>query len=148
MASTIPCLRPFLAGFATNYGAMGVDTVIAGSQVGNSSGHRGEKGSSNFAMMSMQSSSAGPLPATGKGKGRMSRSQRRLSDNDRGMRSDHPTHRTSISHETVHGGKGADASSVSSDNSTRMIIKKEVQWHVNSDSVSRDAMYDTQGRRQ
>ena len=28
MAATIPCLRPFLAGFTTNYGAMGHDTVM------------------------------------------------------------------------------------------------------------------------
>lgn len=28
MAATIPCLRPFLAGFVTNFGAMGGDTVI------------------------------------------------------------------------------------------------------------------------
>jgi hypothetical protein len=31
MASTIPCLRPFLASFFTGFGAMGHETVIAGS---------------------------------------------------------------------------------------------------------------------
>lgn len=144
MASTIPCLRPFLAGFTTNYGAMGVDTVIAGSHIGSSSGHREKGGSSNFAMTSMQSTNDN----THKGKGRMIRSSQRHSNNDRGLRSDNPHHRTSISHETVDGGKGADAVSVSSDNSTKMIIKKEVQWRVNSDTVPPNAMYDIEGRRQ
>nr|POE62543.1 hypothetical protein CFP56_69879 [Quercus suber] len=34
MAATIPCLRPFLAGFVTNYGAMGGGTIMNGSQIG------------------------------------------------------------------------------------------------------------------
>ena len=68
MASTIPCLRPFLASFFTGFGAMGGETVIAGSQVGSGSGSggnsRGEKGggsgsagSGSYALGSMQSSS-------------------------------------------------------------------------------------------
>ena len=52
MASTIPCLRPFLASFFTGFGAMGGETIIAGSQVGNSH-EKGSKGS--YAMGSMQS---------------------------------------------------------------------------------------------
>lgn len=150
MASTIPCLRPFLAGFNTNYGAMGGETVIAGSQVGNSSGHQ-EKGggsSSNYAMGTMESANAGTPPGTAKGKNRMLSSQRRQSTYDNGLRSNHPTHKTSISHETMHGGRSADAASVSSDNSTKMIIKKEVEWHVNSsDSGPVDARYNITGGR-
>jgi hypothetical protein len=183
MASTIPCLRPFLASFFTGFGAMGGETVIAGSQVGSSRASRGEKGSSSYAMGSMQSSSGDSSSATAaakkKSEKRRSRSgqttvgayvrdrEDRERDNFGQNRQNHAqvTHepaqslqppprsttpssysaaaaaavnypsskRTTMSTMMGAGPSVADVSSIASNESQRMIIKKEVQWHVGSE---------------
>jgi hypothetical protein len=178
MASTIPCLRPFLASFFTGFGAMGGETIIAGSQVGSSSNSRGEKGGS-YALGSLQSSSgdSGTAAAAKRSSKRRSRSgqttvgayirEREREDRERDnfgrarqntAQVSHvpaPPRATTPSSFSVAGngpsskrttmmtmmtgasgaGQAADASSVvSNDNeSQRMIIKKEVQWHVGSE---------------
>lgn len=142
MASTIPCLRPFLASFFTGFGAMGGETVIAGSQVGNSR----EKSGHTYAMGSMQSSESeqrrskrrsrhqshrhAPPPTSG--------SSLRVDRDLDNFGNDLQNHAmvTTLTNSDVNpdSGRGAaDASSVTSNDSTRMIIKKEVQWHVDSE---------------
>lgn len=189
MASTIPCLRPFLASFFTGFGAMGGETVIAGSQIGSHSGNsRGEKGGS-YALDSLQSSGGDSSSAAGKKSGNSSNNKRRsrtgqttvgayVRDRDNHHRErdnfgNNRQNRAQISHEpastlplpprattpssfstaaaagnpsskhsstmlTMMGGSGqglaaADASSIASNESQRMIIKKEVQWYVDSE---------------
>lgn len=133
VAATIPCLRPFLAAFVTNYGAMGGDTILGGSYV-ISAHHKESKGSgASFAMRSLDSAKRAAnrsekrpvqqLPVTGAAGG-----------NADTLRPDQVSNRISAGH-----GKGHhaahDASSVGSDESTRgMIIKKEVAWQVDSQS--------------
>jgi hypothetical protein len=163
MASTITCLRPFLASFFTGFGAMGGETVIAGSQVGSGSHSRGGKGGSSYALGSMQSSSGDSSSATAakRSSKRRSRSgqttigaymRERERDNFRQNRQNH----AQVSHEPARvttptrfsatanaskrttmgaGPLAAEVSSIASNDneSQRMIIKKEVQWHVGSE---------------
>lgn len=145
MASTIPCLRPFLASFFTGFGAMGGETVIAGSQVGNSGSNSREK--SAYALGSMQSADS----ATRRGEiakekrrsrsGLVMRGGRESRDLDNfGNDAQNQAH---ISHDTT-GSSGrtavptaaGEAASIASNESTKMIITKEVQWHVNSERGS------------
>lgn len=55
VAATIPCLRPFLAAFITNYGAMGGDTIMHGSHIVSNSRAKDSKGSgsTSFALHSL-----------------------------------------------------------------------------------------------
>lgn len=131
MASTIPCLRPFLASFFTGFGAMGGETVIAGSQVGNSR----EKSSYALGSMESQQSAAARRekrrsrggPGAGLGLRSANRKSREL-DNFGNERQN----RAHVSSDT--GGSSrmmaADASSIASNESQKMIIKKEVEWVV------------------
>lgn len=182
MASTIPCLRPFLASFFTGFGAMGGETVIAGSQVGSSSNSRGEKGGS-YALGSMQSSSGDSSSATAAAKRnskRRSRSgqttvgayirerEREDRERDRDNFGQNRQNHAQVSHDPISlpprattpssflsvaangnasrrttmstmmmgaGPSAADVSSIASNDneSQRMIIKKEVMWHVGSE---------------
>jgi hypothetical protein len=148
MASTIPCLRPFLASFFTGFGAMGGETVIAGSQVGNSGSNSREK--SAYALGSMQSGS-------GSGSGEKATEKRRsrsgglaVMRGGRGSRDldnfgNDAQNRAHVSHDTTGRSSrtavpstaaGADAVSIASNESTKMIITKEVQWHVDSERGS------------
>ena len=175
MASTIPCLRPFLASFFTGFGAMGGETVIAGSQVGSGSGShsRGEKGGSSYALGSMQSSSGDSSSAAGMAKKSKRRSRTGQTTvgayvRERDNFSNNRQNRAQVSHDpalvtapprattpssfsaatannaskhstmmtmmgTGSGLAAADASSIASNESQKMIIKKEVQWHVDSE---------------
>jgi hypothetical protein len=172
MASTIPCLRPFLASFFTGFGAMGGETVIAGSQVGSGSHSRGEKGSSSYALGSMQSSSGDSSSATAAGTTKKKSEKRRsrsgqttigayMRERERDNFGLNRQNHAQVSHETTipssltsnanansskrttmstmmtmgAGPSVADVSSIASndDESQRMIIKKEVQWHVGSE---------------
>jgi len=163
MASTIPCLRPFLASFFTGFGAMGGETVIAGSQVGSGSHSRGEKGGSSYALGSMQSSSGDSSSATAakRSSKRRSRSgqttigaymRERERDNFGQNRQNHaqvlheparvttPTGFSATANASRRttmgvGPSAAEGSSIASNDneSQRMIIKKEVQWHVGSE---------------
>jgi len=125
MASTIPCLRPFLASFFTGFGAMGGETVIAGSQVGNS------REKSSYALGSMQSAESAARREKRKSRGlRGGRRSSRDLDNF-GNDSQNQAH---VSHDTGNSSRtAADAASITSNDSTKMIIKKEVQWHVDSE---------------
>lgn len=122
-AATIPCLRPFLAGFVTNYGAMGGSTVIDGSQVGTGSG---KDPSDSYALMSVASGAR-----NGPSERQRSRSRPRSPDvGGSEFRPDRVRHECSVTH-----GKSRStmAGSVNSDESTQMIIKKEVQWYIDSE---------------
>lgn len=123
MASTIPCLRPFLASFFTGFGAMGGETVIAGSQVGNS------REKSAYALGSMQSAESSARRSKRRSRGL--RSARRNSRDNFG--NDSQNHAVVSTDAGGSSRTAADGSSVTSNDSTRMIIKKEVQWHVDSE---------------
>ncbi|KAF2724726.1 hypothetical protein K431DRAFT_300604 [Polychaeton citri CBS 116435] len=157
MATTIPCLRPFLAGFITNFGAMGGETVMGGSQIGNSKEKSGSKSNSgngsragigseskgSFAMASLASAGEQDPANTNAGKKRKgkSRSQDRsaMAASFRPDLTNHEAHisrvptRTDASGAGATGATTADNSSISSHDSQRMIIRKEVEWQVESD---------------
>lgn len=147
MASTIPCLRPFLASFFTGFGAMGGETVIAGSQVGNSGSNSREK--SAYALGSMQSADS----ATRRGENAPAKEKRRsrsglvVMRGGRGSRDldnfgNDAQNQAHISHDTTGSSSrtavpaAGDAASIASNESTKMIITKEVQWHVDSERGS------------
>lgn len=142
MASTIPCLRPFLASFFTGFGAMGGETVIAGSQVGNSGSNSREK--SAYALGSLQSADS----ATRRGDKHRSRSGLmkmrggRASSRELDNFGNDAQNQAHISHDTTGSSSRTavpapgDAASIASNESTKMIITKEVQWHVDSERGS------------
>lgn len=118
MSATIPCLRPFLAGFVTNYGAMGGDTVMGGSHIG-ASGKRDQKGSKgSYAMDSV--SSGAEKSATKHEKG-----NREI--DEEAFRPDCNANQARVTHGSS---RGHDASSIGSNDSTKMIIKKDVTYEV------------------
>lgn len=133
VAATIPCLRPFLAAFVTNYGAMGGDTIMHGSHIGTSRA-KGSKGSNaaSFALQSLDSAKR----ALGRREKPAGSSVNRdpASMSAEGLRPDVVSNRVSAGH-----GKSLrvaqDAESVGSDESTRgMVIKKEVAWQIDTES--------------
>jgi hypothetical protein len=151
MASTIPCLRPFLASFFTGFGAMGGETVIAGSQVGNSGSNSREK--SAYALGSMQSGDSNGRKGEKATEKRRSRSSGQGLTVMRGGRGGNGSerdldnfgndaqNRAHVSHDTTGSSSrtavpAPDAISVASNESTKMIITKEVQWHVDSERGS------------
>jgi hypothetical protein len=126
MASTIPCLRPFLASFFTGFGAMGCETVIAGSQVGGGGSSSREKGSgSQYVLNSLQSAESKRLERERNNFGLERQNEARVGCG--------PGFDGSGMVRTAGGGT-MDASSIASNESTRMIITKEVQWHVDRES--------------
>lgn len=140
MASTIPCLRPFLASFFTGFGAMGGETVIAGSQVGNS------REKSSYALGSMQSADSEARRSKRRSRGaglrglRPSRRSSALPPRDENYTNHEAQSQARVTHDAdaASGSNrgttiAADASSLASNDSQRMIIKKEVQWHVDSE---------------
>lgn len=150
MASTIPCLRPFLAAFFTGFGAMGGETVIAGSQVGNS------REKSGYALGSMQSADSEGRRSKRRSRGaaglrslrpggRQPSMPRENYTNHEAQSQARVTHESPADAATTTSGSGsgrganiaADASSLASNDSQRMIIKKEVQWHVDSERGDR-----------
>ena len=146
MASTIPCLRPFLASFFTGFGAMGGETVIAGSQVGNS-GSNNSREKSAYALGSMQSAdrverakekrrSSRSMGLTMMRGGRSSRDLDNFGNDAQNQA--HVGHDTtgSSSRTAVPTVASGDAVSIVSNESTKMIITKEVQWHVDSERGS------------
>lgn len=127
MASTIPCLRPFLASFFTGFGAMGGETVIAGSQVGGSNSR--EK--SAYALGSMQSADSDVRRSKRRSRAaglRPSPRRDNFGNTEQGT-----SYVSAADGDASSSRAAADASSVTSNDSTRMIIKKEVQWHVDSE---------------
>lgn len=154
MASTIPCLRPFLASFFTGFGAMGGETVIAGSQVGNSGSNSREK--SAYALGSMQSGSGDSATGRAGEKATANQKEKRRSRSNgltmmrggRGSREldnfgNETQNQAHVSHDCTGGSSRTavptatrDAASIASNESTKMIITKEVQWHVNSERGS------------
>lgn len=131
MAATIPCLRPFLAGFITNYGAMGGETMIGGSQVGSGqkTGYKGTKGS--FAVTSVTSS--GAMSPTRQGKLPVHNADHEMQE---GMfRPDRAHNVSNVIHASSRGHH--DTSSIGSNESTRMIINKKVEFTVDSEGSSR-----------
>lgn len=141
LSATIPCLRPFLAGFVTNYGAMGGETVIGGSHIGTSSRNGAMKSKGSFAMTSMLSTGR---DATSRKHEKSAMRSTNRDVMDEGMfRPDQGHNESNVTHNAPR--RGHDASSISSNESTKMIIKKEVQYQV--DSESRDRPYDLEHNR-
>ena len=148
MASTIPCLRPFLASFLTGFGAMGGETVMAGSQVGNS-GSNNSREKSAYALGSTQSADRVEKAKEARRSSRsmgltMMRGGRGSRDLDNfGNDAQNQAH-VSTSHDTTGSSSrtavptvaSGDAVSIASNESMKMIITKEVQWHVDSERGS------------
>jgi len=127
MAATIPCLRPFLAGFATNYGAMGGHTVMGGSQIGTSRERTIKNTKSSFVLASL--ASRNEMSATRPGD---------CDPDERMFRPNRTGNQASVVHS--HKPRGNDASSIGSNESTKMIIKKDVTWQITEDSRSNSAL--------
>ncbi|KAM3421996.1 hypothetical protein BST61_g2373 [Cercospora zeina] len=130
MAATIPCLRPFIAGFVTNYGAMGRETVMGGSHIGGASRKDPEesKGSS-FAMSAITSKDRGKRALVMKEKRTKSANRHNMSGTspvEDKFRLDKGRNDTQVR-------GGYDARSIASDGSTKMIIKKQTHFHVGSE---------------
>lgn len=122
MSATIPCLRPFLANFSTNYGAMGGETVIGGSQIGTTK--RDPKGSKGSFVLSSVSNHE--LSTRGK--------EKTISDSDGSMNEQiFRPDRGQTNARCTHNSQAVDASSIGSNESQKMIIKKQVEYSVESD---------------
>ncbi|EME38969.1 hypothetical protein DOTSEDRAFT_160788 [Dothistroma septosporum NZE10] len=137
MSATVPCLRPFLAGFATNYGAMGGGTVIGGSQV--ASGAKKDQNESNSGSFHMGSlTSRSHFQSKHRRKllcDKMTRSRSRdmpSATEINSWRQVPANNRTTVTRGSqlvdLH-----DRSSVGSNDSTRLIIKKQVEFRVGSE---------------
>ncbi|KAK4495357.1 hypothetical protein PRZ48_013688 [Zasmidium cellare] len=136
ITATVPCLRPFLAGFTTNFGAIGSGTVLAGSQIGigGSKNSQSNSKSGSFALSSLASRNRISalkekiLPSS------QSTTNEDVREEDDSWRPDTRNVETTVTRGSSGNlnGMGNDASSVASDESTRMIIKKEVQFSVGS----------------
>ena len=130
VAATIPCLRPFLSAFVTNYGSMGGETIMGGSAIGGSVHVKGSKASkTSIALQSIDSARR----TTGTNEKTMD-STTSWHNGAATLRPDQVSNRFSVGH--VKGVRSDnDVSSVDSDESTRrMIIKKSVAWQVDSES--------------
>ena len=106
VSATIPCLKPFLNAFVTTYGAMGADTVIGRSRVGGTT-----KQSQADSRASRNSFALRTLRSGKHAMGTKNDSAIRTTNHD-------------VTEIDVEGRR-----------STDMIIKKEVVWHVDSESV-------------
>ena len=128
MAATLPCLRPFLAGFVTNYGAMGGTTVIGGSQLGSSK--RDEKDTKgSFVMASMQSSGSHGGSPGGFRKQKQRGSQQM---NEEMFRPERVRNKASATHTQHH---SHDADSIGSSESTKgILVQKDVTWQISEGS--------------
>jgi len=127
VSGTIPCLRPFMMAVSTDYGTTDPRTAVGSKAHGSSSGSGNRKGSS-FALNSM-----------GSGNGRMNSennpsmflkarmgASRMTSTSSVFSRADRSNNKSVItSHEGAH-----DSNSIESNDSRRMIIKKEVDIRV------------------
>lgn len=130
MAATLPCLRPFLAGFVTNYGAMGGSTVIGGSQLGSSK--RDEKDTKgSFVMASMHSSgSHGGTNSPGGFRKQKQRASQQM--NEEMFRPDRVRNKANATHPQHH---SRDASSIGSSESTKgILVQKDVTWQISEDN--------------
>lgn len=129
MAATLPCLRPFLAGFVTNYGAMGGSTVIGGSQLGSSK--RDEKDTKgSFVMASMHSGSHGGTNSPGGFRKQKQRASQQM--NEEMFRPDRVRNKANATHPQHH---SHDASSIGSSESTKgILVQKDVTWQISEDN--------------
>ncbi|GAB1732402.1 hypothetical protein NU195Hw_g741t1 [Hortaea werneckii] len=142
MAATLPCLRPFLAGFVTNYGAMGGSTVIGGSQLGSSK--RDEKDTKgSFVMASMHSSGSHGASSPGGFRKQKQRASQQM--NEEMFRPDRVRNKANATHPQHH---SHDASSIGSSESTKgILVQKDVTWQiseVNSRSPQQQQSADAQ----
>lgn len=125
MSATVPCLRPFLAGFVTNYGAMGSDTIMGGSQIGTGS-RRDAKGTrGSFALNTV--TSAGQEMSGTKGQKSVFRPQKDDMGDDV-FRPNRSNKQSTVS--VTHNDTRQDQSSLASSGSTKMTIKKQVEYSV------------------
>ncbi|KAI7498363.1 hypothetical protein KC367_g5144 [Hortaea werneckii] len=131
MAATLPCLRPFLAGFVTNYGAMGGSTVIGGSQLGSSK--RDEKDiKGSFVMASMHSSGSHGTSSPGGFRKQKQRASQQM--NEEMFRPDRVRNKANATHPQHH---SHDASSIGSSESTKgILVQKDVTWQISEDNRS------------
>lgn len=130
MAATLPCLRPFLAGFVTNYGAMGGTTVIGGSQLGSSK--RDEKDTKgSFVMASLQSSGSHGGSSPGGFRKQKQRASQQM--NEDMFRPDRVRNKANATHPQHH--HSHDASSIGSSESTKgILVQKDVTWQISEDN--------------
>ena len=137
MTATVPCLRPFLAGFATNYGAMGGDTIIGGSQV--VSGGKQDQNESNSGSFHMGSLMPGSQSQSKNRRSIIRDKMTRSKNRDMPSANEINSWRQVPSNTRTTVTRGSqlvdlhDRSSLGSNDSTRMIIKKQVEFRVGSE---------------
>jgi hypothetical protein len=147
ISSTIPCLNPFMRAVSTNYGAMGTDTIMDGSHLSNT--NKGSHGGGSYGIRSIFSNKSQNLMSKHSAKSTTlisssshhepqattieMRAYRNNEDNVLHV----PIYRGDHSSTTarVYSEGRVDAASIGGDSndSTRMIIRKEVQWLVQTD---------------
>jgi hypothetical protein len=129
VSATIPCLNPFMRALSTNYGAMDRDTVMLGSQL------QDTRKDSNYGLRSMESAKTQAakrgsiLNASARRDTSAPESPPPAGIDSRIYRGDQASSIARAFSE-----RHLDSESVGSNDSTKMIIKKEVQWVVESDS--------------
>ena len=126
VSGTIPCLRPFMMAVSTDYGATEPRTALGSKAYGSSGGSGNRKGSS-YALNSI-GSGGGKIRMNSETnpsmfhKARMGAS--RISSSNNVFRSERSHNKSIVTHEAH------DSNSIESNDSRRMIIKKEVEINV------------------
>lgn len=126
ISATIPSFQNFLKNLNTQFGGLGVDESGYGD--GSASGSRAHRGNNQSFHMSKLRTTNG------------SRMEAEEEDYDIGVAKsggdvgqEHGA-ASNTSAATVNDGKGADATSIASDESQRMMIRKDITWHIVSET--------------
>lgn len=118
LSALIPCLRPFLTEFYTDFMAMGGNTIVHGASIGTLSGSRNKdttrRTNDSYHLKSLHSQTKGSAPSE-----RMS-----------GLVST-----AVISGKGANRQTGPDSDSITSQSSQQQIIRKTTEWKVESDSA-------------
>jgi hypothetical protein len=127
LAATVPCLRPFISGFSTNFGAMDCETVMGGSNIGTAR----SKGSS-VGLSSMASRRRASKQSTIREKPTSPTSPRNMNfDFGDSLRPDVTGNQTRATRGVI---PCYNRGSVGSDE-TKLIIQKQVQFSVGSEHM-------------
>lgn len=137
VAATVPCLKPFMSAVSTNYGATepaALTTSAGGSKAYGSSGSRHRRKGSTYALGSMSREKSTTQGGSKPGIFRMAkRGPYKMNSETFGEE----TPSTGHGHMVVQQGKARhDSNSIGSNDSRKMIIKKEVNIRVERDGSS------------
>ena len=138
VSNTIPCLRPFMMAVSTDYGATEPRTALGTKDYGYGSGGRKDSG---YALNSMGSRNGPRMNSENNPsmfhKARLGAS--RFGSSNNVFRSDRSQNKSTVTHQVSHLGHH-DSNSIESNDSRKMIIKKEVDFKVEHGTV--DAISD------